>query len=347
MMRHARPLAFGKLACSTQATKNLRQTIAALLILVLALVATPARAEAPSSAPSDTLSDAFDYRLVPREIAPGAYVIVGLKEDFSFANGGNIVNTGFIVGTEGVIVIDTGSSRRYGEQMLAAIRRVTPLPVVLTLNTHHHPDHFLGNQAFPPATLAALPDTIAALRSEGEGFNANMYRLNGDWMRDTEVVVPGRAIASGRQRIGGRDVEFIALGGHTVADLVVVDHESGTVFAADLIFNGRAATTPHADLARWLAALDTLESLPAKRWVPGHGEVATDTAPLRETRDWLRWLADTIRSAAEEGLDMNEVFATPIPARFAGLALAEQEFRRSVTHLFPAAEQAALAAGTR
>ncbi len=98
-----------------------------------------------------------------------------------------------------MIVIDTGSSRRYGEQMLAAIRRVTPLPVVLTLNTHHHPDHFLGNQAFPPATLAALPDTIAALRSEGEGFNANMYRLNGDWMRDTEVVVPGRALAAGRQ----------------------------------------------------------------------------------------------------------------------------------------------------
>ena len=85
---------------------------------------------------------------------------------------------------------------------------------------------------------------IAALRSEGEGFNANMYRLNGDWMRDTEVVVPGRALAPGRQRIGGRDLEFMALGGHTVADLVVVDHDSGTVFAADLVFNGRAATTP-------------------------------------------------------------------------------------------------------
>ncbi len=119
----------------------------------------------------------FDYRLQPRELAPGAWVVVGLKEDFSFANGGNIVNTGFIVGSEGVIVIDTGSSKRYGEQMLAAIRRVTPLPIVLVVNAHQHPDHFLGNQAFPRATLAALPETIAAIRSEGEGFNANMYRL--------------------------------------------------------------------------------------------------------------------------------------------------------------------------
>lgn len=316
---------------------RLAQCFTQLLALVLAwLVLTPAAHAEP-----------FDYRLEPRPIADGVYVLVGLKEDFSFANGGNIVNTGFIVGPEGVIVIDTGSSRRYGEQMLAAIRRITERPVVLTVNTHHHPDHFLGNQAFPADTLAALPETITAIRSEGEAFNANMYRLNGDWMRDTEVVVPTRPLSAGRQRIGGRDLELLALGGHTVADLAVVDHDSGTVFAADLIFNGRAPTTPHADIPRWLAALDTLERVPAQRWVPGHGDVATDPAPLRETRAWLGWLADTIRNAAEDGLDMTEVFATAIPPRFAGLALAEHEFRRSVVHLFPAAEQAALTAPRR
>ena len=90
-------------------------------------------------------------------------MLTGRSEYYSTKNGGNIVNTGFIIGSEGVIVIDTGSSKRYGEQMLAAIRRVTPLPIVLTVNTHHHPDHFLGNQAFPRATLAALPEAIAAV----------------------------------------------------------------------------------------------------------------------------------------------------------------------------------------
>jgi len=308
--------------------------LAGLMLGLCTLLALPTSAHAAD----------FDYRLQPRELAPGAWVVVGLKEDFSFANGGNIVNTGFIVGSEGVIVIDTGSSKRYGEQMLAAIRRVTPLPIVLTVNTHHHPDHFLGNQAFPRATLAALPETLAAIRSEGEGFNANMYRLNGDWMRDTEVVVPERALAAGRQRIGGRDVELLALGGHTVADLVVIDHDSGTVYAADLLFHGRTPTTPHADIARWLAALDTLEGLPARRWVPGHGEPATDLAPLRQTRDYLGWLAQAIRAGAESGQDMTELFQTPIPPRFAGLALVKEEFRRSVVHLFPAAEQAVLEA---
>lgn len=334
----SRPAACAPALQRRPAARALRTLLAGLLVALCALLLTalPAHAE-------DFAGD-FNYRLQPRELAPGAWVVVGLKEDFSFANGGNIVNTGFIVGREGVIVIDTGSSKRYGEQMLAAIRRVTPLPIVLTVNTHHHPDHFLGNQAFPRATLAALPETLAAIRSEGEGFNANMYRLNGDWMRDTEVVVPERAIAAGRQRIGGRDVELVALGGHTVADLVVIDHDSGTVYAADLLFNGRAPTTPHADLLRWLAALDTLEGLPARRWVPGHGEPATDLAPLRQTRDYLGWLAQAIRTGAESGQDMTELFQTPIPQRFAGLALVEAEFRRSVVHLFPAAEQAVLEA---
>ncbi len=322
-----------RLPVRTRTSLGLMHWLTRLLALLLALFALTPAARA----------ERFDYRLEPRQIADGVFVLVGLKEDFSFANGGNIVNTGFIVGPDGVIVIDTGSSRRYGEQMLAAIRRITDRPVVMTLNTHHHPDHFLGNQAFPADTLAALPGTIAAIRSEGEAFNANMYRLNGDWMRDTEVVVPTRELSAGRRRIGGRDLELLALGGHTAADLVVVDHDSGTVFAADLLFNGRAPTTPHAEIPRWVDALDTLKKLPAQRWVPGHGEVATDTAALQQTRAWLGWLADTIRNAAEAGLDMNEVFATPIPPRFAALTLAEAEFRRSVVHLFPAAEQAALA----
>jgi glyoxylase-like metal-dependent hydrolase (beta-lactamase superfamily II) len=151
----------------------------------------------------------FDYRLAPRMIASDVYVLIGSTDDFSFANGGNIVNSGFIVGPSGVIVIDTGSSRRYGEQLLGAIARVTDKPIALTINTHHHPDHFLGNQAFPPDTLAATPETIHGIRTEGEGFNANMYRLNGDWMLGTEVVVPTQELAAGRTRVAGRDLEFL------------------------------------------------------------------------------------------------------------------------------------------
>jgi uncharacterized sulfatase len=78
--------------------------------------------------------------------------------------------------------------------------------------------------------------------------------------------------------------------------------------------------------------------------VPGHGEPTPDTRALRQTRDYLGWLAQTIRSGAESGQDMTDLFQTPIPQHFAGMALAKEEFRRSVVHLFPAAEQSVLEA---
>mgnify|MGYP002619571327 CR=1 FL=1 len=297
-----------------------------------------------AGAPHVGADERFDYRLEPVRVADGFYVLIGLTEDFSVSNGGNIVNTGFIVGEDGVIVVDTGPSLRYGQQMLAAIRRITELPVVLTLNTHHHPDHFLGNQAFPPETLAALPETIRGIETEGEGFNENMYRLNRDWMRGTEVVAPSVALTEGRRRVAGRDLEFLALAGHTAADLVVIDHATGTVFASDLLFHDRAPTTPHADIDVWLASLARLESIPATRWIPGHGPVSEDLAPLHQTRDYLQWLATTIHQGASSGMDMAEMLDTPIPERFHALAEVDTEFRRSVIHLFPAAEQAVLEA---
>lgn len=288
---------------------------------------------------------ALDYGLQPQAIAPDTYLFQGRNEDFSPANGGNIVNTGFIVTPAGIVVIDTGPSRRYGLAMVAAIRRLSPLPILRVFNTHHHPDHFLGNQAFAAPTLAALDITRQAMTREGPAFLDNMYRLTGDWMKDTELALPG-AVSPGLQALGGRDLEVISLPGHTDADLVLFDHRSGVIFTGDLVFHGRAPTTPHAHLDQWLAALDQLEALTRhpdfRLLVPGHGAPSNDASPIRQTRGYLQWLHKTLVAAARNGQDMTEVMATPIPAPWASLAVVQAEFRRSVGHLYPALEQAYL-----
>ncbi len=288
----------------------------------------------------------YDYALQAQAVAPEVYAFIGRTEDFDTVNGGNIVNTAFIVGPAGVVVIDTGPSLRYGRQMRQAIAAVTPLPPVLAINTHHHPDHFLGNQAFADLPLAALPATAQGIAADGNAFAENLFRMSGDWLRGTEVVVPTRSLAAGPLAIAGRRLRLIALNGHTGADLAVYDEKSGVLFAGDLVFNGRAPTTPHADVAHWLAALDQLEALTREpgfvALVPGHGAVARDAAPIRQTRAWLTWLQTAMREAAAAGLDMNEVLARPLPAEFAGMAQGASEYRRSVGHLFPAAEIEAL-----
>ncbi len=284
----------------------------------------------------------YDYGLEAKKIGVDTYLFLGKKEDFSFQNGGNIVNTGFIVTSSGVVVIDTGSSKRYGEQMLAEIRKQADKPVYKVINTHHHPDHFLGNQSFKPAPIAALKGTVKDIKSSGEMFSENLYRMTGDWMRGTEAVVPDVTLQPGAEEIGGHQIEYIELSGHTGSDLAVFDRTTGVLFAGDLVFYNRTLTTPHAIPEKWFVALDRLSKLPFKVLVPGHGEPVTDLSAIEQTRDYLRWLVETLDSAANKGQSMNEVMQEKIPARFANLALVKSEFNRSVVHLFPAVEKKTL-----
>lgn len=308
----------------------LRTLVTAALLLTTALIA----------------AADFDYALAPQKIADDTWIVVGRNEDFSFDNGGNIVNSAFIVTSEGVVLIDTGPSRRYGEQLRAAIARITDKPVIRALITHHHPDHFLGNQAFPPATLSALPGTVAGIDSDGGAFNDNMYRLVGDWMRGTEVRAPRPDLAPGPLVIGNHTLELLALDGHTGTDLAVFDRTTGVLFAGDLLFHDRAPTTPHAIIGHWLASLDRLEGLPFKVLVPGHGAPSTDRTPITQTRAWLEWLQGTVRKGAESGLDLTEMLDRPLPDAQRRMAVSTEEYRRSLSHLYPAAEQAALERGS-
>lgn len=293
----------------------------------------------------------FDYRLVARKAAKDVYAFVGRAEDFTMANGGNIVNSGFIVAFEGDVVIDTGSSSRHGQQMRSAIVAIAGgRPIALTINTHHHHDHFLGNPSFSDGRIGALPETRHSIAADGNAFAEILFRLTGGWMKGSEVVAPTQLRNTGTIEMAGRKLCLIGLGGHTGADLAVYDEVSGALFSVDLVFNGRASTSTHADVATWLIALEKLEAVTGKAGfsapVPGHGEMSSDAAPIRQTRAWLVWLQNSMRESARAGLDMNEVLARPLPPEFADLPVAASEYRRSVGHLFPAAEQEALGNAT-
>jgi uncharacterized sulfatase len=288
--------------------------------------------------PPAIYADSFQYPLQAQLIAPDTYVLEGKTEDFSKLNGGYIVNTAYIVTQDGVIVIDTGASRRFGEQQRAYIEKATGKKINRVYLTHHHPDHFLGNQAYADVPIYALPATQQGIQQQGENFSDNMYRLIGDWMRDTKVTPPTQAAKAGKETVGGHVLELLGLQGHTPGDLAMFDHTTGVLFSGDLVFNNRAATTPNANIQQWLSALDTLLQLPFKVLVPGHGKVTTDNAPIAQTRAYLEWLQSSLQTAAAQGLDMTEVMQTPIPEQFQGVALAQHELRRSVTHLYSALE---------
>lgn len=284
----------------------------------------------------------YDYRLEPQAVGDGTWVFVGALEHFTRANGGNIVNTGYIETPAGAVVVDSGPSKQYGEQQRALIEKRTGKKVARVYVTHAHPDHFFGDQAYAGVPVLALPATSAAIEAGGEALADNLYRLVGDAMSGTRALAPQPLAGAGRVEVGGRMLRLIALAGHTGADLAVLDEKSGTLYAGDLVFAHRAPTTPNANIAEWLAALDQLEAIPHKALVPGHGPVLPGPAAIRETRDYLRWLDAMLKEAAARGLDLPELAELPIPARFGDMAVLREELSRSAAHLYPALEAQAL-----
>ena len=290
----------------------------------------------------DTACWGKDYQLQAQNIAPDTYLFEGLNQDFTFANGGNIVNTGFIVTTAGVVVINSGPSKLYGEQMRAAIAKITDQPILKVLISKLHPDHFLGNQAFQDKPIATLAQTIAGIKAQGEMFTDNMYRMVGPWMQGTELIPPNETITPGIYTIGGHTLELIALNGHTASDLVIFDHSTGVVFAGGVVFHNRTPTTPHAQLDNWLKALQQLEQLDYRWIVPSHGPIASDKTPIQQTRAYIHWLTKTFSQAADDGLDMAELLVIDIPEPFRTLAVMPTEYQRSISHLYPDFEAHAL-----
>jgi quinoprotein relay system zinc metallohydrolase 1 len=314
------------------------------LLLATALLSGLSFAPAMAWAEADMAT--LNYHLRPRQIAPGTWVIEGAVDDFNRANGCNIINTAFIATGAGVVVINTGTSRLYGEQQRQAIASVTQEPVQRVVNLNLHPDYFFGNQAWADTPTQALAGTIAGQQAEGGAYADNLYRLCGDWMKATESRPAREAVAPQDFTMGGHQLELRRLHGHTNDDMVLLDHTTGVMFAGGLVFSRRVPTTPHADFDAWLASLDTLAQWQQggrfQTVVPSHGPLHTGSHGMEETRDWLRWLTTTMRQSAESGLDLSEVLRLPVPERFARWAAQPAELQRSLTQWYPRYEQRAL-----
>jgi glyoxylase-like metal-dependent hydrolase (beta-lactamase superfamily II) len=253
-----------------------------------------------------------------RELAPDVFAVLG---DSGRGVEGR-PNAGFVVTTDGVVVIDALASPRQGEQLLRTIRRVTDRPIAWLVLTHHHPDHHFGAVVLRKAgaRVIAHPDK-RVLASEGgeDALIADWVRVVGlDAMRGFEFAdTPDRPVTTADTlRLGGKIIVITHPGpGHSPGDLLVWLPEERVLFAGDVLVEDGVSMVVDGNSSELLRVLDTVDGLDARLVVPGHGAIPARAADLvRRTRDYLTDLQTEMRAAVEKGVPMRRALALLPPA---------------------------------
>lgn len=258
-----------------------------------------------------TLWPLFAFGLQPIRVTPDVYAFLGDAEQITPANNGFVANAGFIIGADGIIVIDTGSSYRFAGEMLDAIGRISKKPIRAVILTHATQEFIFGAARFQEQGVPVLAQRKSAelMRSRCEICLANLRRtLGGDYMQGTRVVEPDEIIdASITRFIAGRKIGLLHFGwGSTAGDLIVVDYSSGVIFAGGLVSAQRIPDLRDGDLRGWLLVLDKLDRLRAKAIVPGFGSVIRP-GDTRYTRDYLISLDRMVRAQYRKGTSLLRV----------------------------------------
>ena len=252
----------------------------------------------------------------PQHVAGGAWFVQGDAALGSAANRNYISNAGFIVTTAGVVVIDALGSPALAEELLAAIRQVTALPVRYVIVTHYHADHIYGLQVFKDlgATVIARREGQAYLNSDTaqRRLVASREELF-PWIDErTRLVAADRWLDADTVLEVGDERFSIRHAGpaHTPEDLVVYAERAKVLFAGDLVFRGRIPFVGQADSGGWIEALSGLIALAPSVIVPGHGGLSTQPLPdLTLTRDYLQFLRRSMGEAADKLEPFEEAYA--------------------------------------
>jgi len=191
----------------------------------------------------------------------------------------------------GLIVVDDKFPDQATE-VLAQVKKVSPLPVRYVLNSHHHADHVSGN-----ATVrSALGVDIIGHRNIRENFLRLKQAGEPTITFDDQTSI----------FLGGVEVRLLWLGrGHTNGDTVIYFPDLKTVHVGDLIIDGMPVIDyPGGGSAvEFLATIDNLGR--------------TSSRPsIRRGRGCSCWIsAGTTRSAPRPGSAGSRATTTSWPAR--------------------------------
>ncbi|MGH7784885.1 MAG: MBL fold metallo-hydrolase, partial [Candidatus Binatia bacterium] len=264
-----------------------------LIILLTGLMAGALSISAQTKGPGFTVT----------RIGDGVYAAIG--DDAGPAGS----NAGFIVGSNGVAMIDTFTAVAPAKDLLAEIRKITNLPIRYVINTHYHLDHVGGNAVFAEAgaTIIAHRNVLAWERTE------NLKFFGADPKPDKRALVEALVLPDITYtdaidiHLGDRLIQVRYMLGHTGSDSVVIlpgakDKGADIVFGGDIVWQKHLPNLIDASTGAWV---DTLAKLladhPAATFVSGHGGIASPD-DVTDFRNYLIALRKNVAKAQADGL---------------------------------------------
>jgi glyoxylase-like metal-dependent hydrolase (beta-lactamase superfamily II) len=253
-------------------------------------------------------------RFAVQEVAPGVFAAIADPKDES-----SLGNAGFVIGSDGVLVVDTFATPAAAERLLAEIRSKTRLPVRFVVNTHFHRDHIGGNAVFAKAGAAVLAheNVRAWARREWQTDLTPEERSRYAGLRLPDVTYRDRCSVW----LGDRRVEIFHRPGHTGSDSIVAVPDARVVFAGDLVLKNCIANVSLARTDAWVATLDELlREYPSAVFVPGHGDVARplDVRLFRDYLSSLRLAVARAKSEGKSGAALVEAVLPRLSSRYSG-----------------------------
>ena len=96
-------------------------------------------------------------------------------------------NSGFIVTSDGVVVIDSGSTWQVAKEIHRAIKAVTEQPVKIVVNTGGQDHRWLGNGYFKSigAEIIAASPVLADMQARGKMQLEGLHKILGNKMAGT------------------------------------------------------------------------------------------------------------------------------------------------------------------
>lgn len=290
------------------------------------------------------LAASADLALKPTRVAPNVYAVIGDLSPQSYENDGLNNNLGFIVGSDGVLVINAGPSTRVARALHEAIKKITPQPVKWVVNLNAQSHYWLGNDYFRQQAVPILAHAAASrlMRETGAGQLQATRTLLREKANGTALAYPTETLGDRRTlRVGKTDMQLLHFGpAHTAGDLMLWLPEQKILFSGDVVFTQRMlGVLPAGNSGSWVRVFDQAMALKPRIIVPGHGNPTDIKTATKDTRDYLTYLRASAKAILAKNGSLQDAMENTDQSKFSYLLNFDLLAKRNMSQIFTEMEQ--------